>query len=211
MTRKFIRGHKTLNWEKSRKNILLSNIDYKSLFVEHFIYSAAVAVLVGMVYFNRYSRDPSLIIVIIAMLPDIDFLISQIEQSLNIPSSLIITHGDFHNTLSLLVISIICALFFTYLGFSFIDGFVCVFIGYFAHFVCDFLVGNPSYPFLWPFSNIILSYGLLSQEWDFFGIANINVLFLGIILLFFSIIVRQIVEGKYWWVHFFRLSGDTKI
>lgn len=161
-----------------------------------------------MVYFNRYHRDPSILIVVTAMLPDIDAVISEIEKLLNIPSSFIITHGDFHNILSLFVISFIFALFFTYFGFTFIDGFICISISYLAHFIFDLLVANPAYPFLWPLSNYTFGYGLLSQQWDFFGIANTEVLVYGIILLLISILVRRIFEGKNWWKHFFRLSNN---
>jgi hypothetical protein len=67
------------------------------------------------------------------------------------------------------------------------------------------LVGPPTYPFLWPFSKFTFDYGFLSQDWNFYGIANLECLLNGILFLLVSIIIRSTIEGKHWWKHFLRI------
>ena len=78
-------------------------------------------------------------------------------------------------------------------------------IGFGAHLVEDALVYTVAYPFLWPFSSVDLVWGLLpnrvSEEnyfRDFFGIANTEVLIVGMLFLLVAIIIRTYDEGPSW-------------
>jgi multisubunit Na+/H+ antiporter MnhB subunit len=62
-----------------------------------------------------------------------------------------------------------------------------------------------AYPYLWPFSSEDLGFGLLpnllSEEnyfRDFFGIANTDVLIVGVVFFLVAIIIRTYGEGPTW-------------
>jgi len=42
------------------------------VFIEHIFYSAALAVLIGMIFSRYTGRDPSWIIIAVAFVPDVD-------------------------------------------------------------------------------------------------------------------------------------------
>ena len=69
----------------------------------------------------------------------------------------------------------------------------------------DALVYNVGYPNLWPFSSKDLGLGLLpnimSEEQyirDFFGIANTEVVIVGVGFFLVAILIRSSVEGPSW-------------
>jgi hypothetical protein len=55
-------------------------LQYRNVYIEHIIYSAALAVIVGMIFSRYTGRDPSWIIIALAFVPDIDFAL---EGSIN--------------------------------------------------------------------------------------------------------------------------------
>ena len=87
----------------------------------------------------------------------------------------------------------------------FFEAFFFAVIGFGAHLFEDALVYDPGYRFLWPFSSKALGLGLLpnmlSEEnyfRDFFGIANTDVLIVGMVFFLVAIIIRTYVEGSTW-------------
>ena len=84
------------------------------------------------------------------------------------------------------------ALFFSLLGFG-------------AHLFEDALVFKVGYPYLWPFSSQKLGIGLIptivSEETyirDFLGIANTDVLIIGVVFFLLAILIRTWYEGFSW-------------
>jgi hypothetical protein len=176
--------------------------------IEHIIYSAALAVIVGMIFSHYTGRDPSWIIIALAFLPDIDVALARIQKWnwTDIPFE--IHHGDFHNILFLLVISLLFATVLRYFGIRFIDALICSAIGIGAHLVEDILVFDPAYAFLWPFTSKIFSWGILEGPHNVFWIANSTVLIIGLILLYGALLLRTRIEGTGWWRVFFRLGRE---
>jgi hypothetical protein len=169
------------------------------VFSEHILYSAALAVLTGMI-FSRYSgRDPSWIIIVVAYAADIDYALqeTQLWGWYDIPFHF--HHGNFHNVLFLVLFSLLFAGVLRSFSIRFGDALLCSAIGISAHFFEDLLVFNPAYAFLWPFSDMIFGWGILDKTRDFFGIANTTVLITGLVLLAGAVLVRTVVEGKGWW------------
>ena len=90
-------------------------------------------------------------------------------------------------------------------GLRFFDTFFFAVIGFGAHLVEDALIYNLGYMSLWSLSSKVLGLDLLpnmlSEEnyfRDFFGIANTEVLIIGVVFLLTAIIIRTHVEGSTW-------------
>lgn len=71
------------------------------MLIEHLIYSAALAVIVGMIYVSLTGRGPSWIIIAVAFIPDIDFGLDQLSKIPGITLSFTVRHGNFHNIMAL--------------------------------------------------------------------------------------------------------------
>ena len=87
-----------------------------SVFLEHLIYSAALAVIVGMIFSRTTGRDPSWIIIAVALVPDIDFALERIDRLPGITIPVINHHGDLHNILFLIVFSLLLAMILRWFG-----------------------------------------------------------------------------------------------
>jgi hypothetical protein len=178
------------------------------MIAEHIIYSIAIAILVGMLYFHYNGRDHSWIIILCAWAPDIDLLVNPVLNRLGFTllyNGHRITHGDFHNIAMMVIFGILMAFLLHPFGIKFFDGFFFSVIGFGAHLFEDALVYKVGYPFLWPLTSKVLGLGLLtemqSEEFyirNFFGIANTGVLITGLIFLSAAIIIRTYFEGKTW-------------
>jgi len=172
--------------------------------IEHLIYSAALAVIVGMIFSRFTGRDPSWIIIAVAFVPDIDYVLEEIQKWdwFDVPFE--IHHGDLHNILLLVVFSLLLAAFLQWFGIRFIDGLICSAIGIAAHFFEDALVYKPAYAFLWPITSHVFGIGIMQEPRNLFGIASSTVLLIGIILLALAVLVRTLIEGTGWWRVFLR-------
>jgi hypothetical protein len=169
------------------------------VYFEHLIYSAALAVIVGMIFSRYYGRDPSWIIIAVAFVPDIDVVLQGIQRLTRRVFTVIIQHGDLHNILLLIGLSLLFATVLHRFGIMFTDGLICSAVGIAAHFLEDALVYNPAYAFLWPITTQTFGIGILEETRNFFGIASSTVLLIGIILLAGAVLVRTLIEGRGWW------------
>jgi hypothetical protein len=175
---------------------------------EHIIYSAAFAILIGMLFCKYTGRDSSWIIILCAWAPDIDLIANPILTRFGFTllfEGHRISHGVFHNIAVMVIFGILVAFLLHPLGIRFFDAFFFSVIGFGAHLVEDALVYKEGYPFLWPLSSQVLGLGLLpdmlSEEnyfKDFFGIANTEVLIVGMVFLLVAILIRTYVEGPAW-------------
>jgi hypothetical protein len=158
---------------------------------EHIFYSGAIAILIGMVFYNYTGRDSSWIIVLCAWAPDLD---------------LFLDHGAFHNIAVMIIFGIFMAFILKSFGIKFFDALFFSVIGFGVHLLEDAMVFDVSYPFLWPFStynkglelfpDVISGRGYYIA--NFFRVANTEILVAGLLFLLFAIIIRTIVEGPTW-------------
>jgi membrane-bound metal-dependent hydrolase YbcI (DUF457 family) len=169
------------------------------VYIDHIVYSAALAVIVGLFFSLFTRRDPSWIIIAVAFVPDLDLALEEIHVWNGIVFPILFRHGDLHNILFLVVLSLLLAAFLLFVGIRFIDGLICSAIGIAAHLFEDALVFNPAYAFLWPITTQIFGIGIMQETRDFFGIASSTVLLIGIILLAGAVLLRTLVEGTGWW------------
>jgi hypothetical protein len=178
------------------------------MIAEHIIYSSAIAILVGMLFYRFTGRDYSWIIILCAWIPDSDLIANRVLTSFGFTllfEGHKISHGVFHNIALMVIFGIFVAFLLHPLGIRFVDSFFFSVIGFAAHLFEDALVYKVGYPFLWPFSSKALGIGLLpnivSEEnyfKDFFGIANTEVLIIGVLFLLVAIIIRTYGEGSTW-------------
>jgi len=71
----------------------------------------------------------------------------------------------------------------------------------------DALIASPAYPFLWPISMQRFGIGIFNYTRDWYGIANKEVLVIGLILVMSFAILRTAYEGKDWIKKSVRLNG----
>jgi hypothetical protein len=182
---------------------------------EHIFYSGAIAILIGLIFYRYTGRDSSWIIILCAWAPDLDELD---YFSLN--------HGDFHNIAFMVIFSILLAFFLLhFFSIRFFDAFVLSLIGFGVHLFEDAMVYNPYYSFLWPVSSQRFGFGLFPGALnsngiyirDFFGIANIQVLIIGLGVLLLAIIIRTFYERSWSWIRWYmpeklylKLSGKLR-
>jgi len=99
---------------------------------EHLIYSTAIAIIAGMLWYKHTGRDPSWIIIASAYAPDFDIVAGELLKKLHLNNliSTPIRHGDFHNIAFLLLFAIAAALVLRLAGMRFLDSFL--FAGFFG-------------------------------------------------------------------------------
>ena len=91
---------------------------------EHWIYSTAIAILVGMVYYKFTGRDYSWIIIASAYAPDVDMAADIALKKIGITVLVYgspISHGNFHNIAVLLVYAVSVALLLHPIGIKLVD------------------------------------------------------------------------------------------
>ena len=93
---------------------------------EHLIYSTAIAIIAGMLWYKHIGRDPSWIIIASAYAPDFDIVAGELLKKLDLNSliSTPIRHGDFHNIAFLLLFATAAALVLKLAGMRFWDSFL---------------------------------------------------------------------------------------
>jgi membrane-bound metal-dependent hydrolase YbcI (DUF457 family) len=162
------------------------------MFVEHLVYSTAVAIVFGMLYSRFFGRDLGWVIVLSAFAPDFD-----IHPRVGV---FLINHGDFHNILYLGVYATMISFFLYFFGFRFRDSFVFAGVGYGAHILEDLAVSHgPAYKVLWPFSDQGFYLDFFSYDrFELYGVADQEVLIFGLLLVALAAAVRTFVEGMGW-------------
>ncbi|MCK4491511.1 MAG: metal-dependent hydrolase, partial [Candidatus Altiarchaeales archaeon] len=153
---------------------------------EHWIYSAAFAVVFGLFYYRLTGRDYGWIIVASAYAPDIDFVAGSVLGKVGVTvlfHGSPIEHGDFHNIAFMFLYGVFVGFLLRGAGIRFLDSFIFASVGFAAHMFEDALVFNPAYCFLWPFSSQEFGLGLLPYSPDLYGIADTQVLLIGLFMV----------------------------
>ncbi len=171
------------------------------MILEHLFYSAAIAIVVGLVYSRFTKRDPSWIIILSAFAPDVDLIINPLLRAIGFTilyHGNPIVHGDLHNIAVLVVFAVIIAFLLNPLGISYFDSVLMGSIGFDTHLFEDALVYTTSYEFLWPISPVKVGFGVLPETHNFFHIANAETLFIGTLFVLLASTIRIAYEGFDW-------------
>jgi hypothetical protein len=178
------------------------------MLAEHLVYTTAIAVIAGMLAFHYTGRDASWIVILCTYLPDLDKIGDSLLNRIGFTvlfEGHTIHHGTFHTIAAMIIFGVIIAFLLHPFGVRFFDAMIFAIIGSGAHLFEDALVYPSNYMYLWPFSRERLGLAWLpvggseeSYSANFFHLANTEVLFIGLIVLFIAIIVRTRVEGSGW-------------
>ena len=177
------------------------------MLAEHFVYTAAIAVVAGMLSFRYTGRDSSWIVLLVSYAPDLDKITNFFLEAMGLVfmyDGRIIHHGTFHTLAAMLFFAIALAFLLHPLGIRFFDAFIFTILGSGAHLLEDALVYPANYMYLWPLSSQKLGLAWLpvgSEEVynaTFLHIANIEVLFIGLFLLLLAVLGRTRAEGPGW-------------
>jgi hypothetical protein len=168
--------------------------------LEHLFFNIAVAIIVGMVYQRVAGRDPTIIIVLAAFLPDVDVAVHTGMHVLAwiFGTPLLLYHGAFHNILVLAAISLAVAVIGSRVGIRFGDAFLCTAIGYGTHLFCDAVAYNEVPYLLWPLGPARTGQVPFWYSPDLLGIAQGSVLAIALLLALLAALVRTAVEGRGW-------------
>jgi len=172
----------------------------RNMIIEHLFYSFAIAMIFGLVYYRFTGRDYWWIIAASAFAPDLDIIADFALRKLGVFVLIHghrIVHGDFHNLVALVLYGLMAAFLLNPLGIKFIDALIFALVGFSAHFFEDILVQNPAYDFLYPITDRVYGWGLLSDVHDFYGIANREVLAIGLVLAASSLVIRIIFKRRW--------------
>lgn len=175
---------------------------------EHIIYSSALAILVGMVFYKYTGRDHSWIIIVYAWAPDVVGITIPILNNFGFTlfhRLYYILNPALHTIAMMIIFGIIVACLLHPFGIRFFDALFFSLIGFGAHLFEDALVYKVGYPYLWPFSSEDLGIGLiptiLSEDnyfRGFLGIANTDVLIIGVVFFLVATGIRTWYEGTSW-------------
>jgi hypothetical protein len=116
------------------------------------IYSTAIAIIAGMLWYKRTGRDPSWIIIASAYAPDFDIVAGELlkKLDLNFLITTPIRHGDFHNIAFLLLFATAAALVLRLAGMRLGDSFLFAGFGEGAWVFRKELNANRAYRSCWP-------------------------------------------------------------
>ncbi len=184
------------------------------MFIEHLIYSTALAIFLGMIHYRFFGRDYSWIIIVSAYAPDLDIIFNLLRGkggTAVVVYGLPLKHGDFHNIAILVLYATFVAILLHPMGFKFVDSFIFAGIGFAAHLFEDALVYRGGYQFLWSLMPQQLSIGLLPYARNFYGIANKEVIIIGLVLLFSSVILRTAFEGPRWVANYLPINRRSRL
>jgi len=110
---------------------------------EHLIYSTAIAIIAGMLWYKHTGRDPSWIIIASAFAPDFDIVAGELLKKLDLNIlTTPIRHGDFHNIAFLLLFATTTALVLKLAGMRFWDSFLFAGFGEGAQVFREVLIAN---------------------------------------------------------------------
>jgi len=166
--------------------------------MEHLVYSAAVAIIVGMILQHYKKPDVSWILIPMAAAPDIDFPISRFMTFIGLKYPYIINHGDFHNIIGLIVISSIVTL---YLNKKIIGGWILIWVmclfGFALHLFEDVLVYDHIYSVLYPFTIKVYGWNLIPETGNLI-IGGTTVFVVGFIYIAVALLIRVAFTGDEW-------------
>jgi len=177
------------------------------MLAEHLVYTTAVAIFAGMISFRYWGRDSSWIAILVSYAPDLDKALNPILNAIGLFITYdghTIHHGTFHTIAAMFFFGIVLAFLLHPFGIRFFDAFVFTILGFGAHLFEDALVYPADYMYLWPLSSAKFGLAWLpmgleeSYNANFFGIANTEVLFIGLLLLLIVVAIRTHVEGPGW-------------
>lgn len=167
---------------------------------EHLVYSLAIGLAFGAVYQLLTGRNYWWIILASAFIPDLDLMADAALNKMGITVLVFgapIAHGHFHNILVMLFYATAIAFLLHPMGIRLMDSFIFALVGFIAHMFEDAIVANPAYPFLYPLTTHRFGIGFFNYRADILGIADKEVLIVGIALLV-TVMISLLLISALW-------------
>ena len=175
------------------------------MFIEHVIYTLALAVVLTCFIRREFVAWGTLIILVSGCIPDIDGIIDIAQNRMVfLPGQLLprmAEHSrDFHSIGGLVIYAVLIGIILMYtFRLKFPEVLLFAGIGFGAHIIEDMLVYNPSSAVFWPVSSVPVGIGIFTDySRDFLGIANSEVLLTGLVLLTSAVFVNLAVRKITW-------------
>ncbi|MBP7300023.1 MAG: metal-dependent hydrolase, partial [Methanoculleus sp.] len=171
------------------------------MLLEHLVYSTAIAIVLGTLYRRYTGRDHAWLVVASAYVPDLDIVADGLLQRIGITVMVHgspIRHGNFHNAAVMLAYAVFAALLLHPAGVRLVDSFFFAAAGFGAHLFEDALVYKGGYAFFWPLSNQHYGIGAFEYTRDWYGVANAEVLIVGVIALAGALVFWRAWEKRCW-------------
>jgi membrane-bound metal-dependent hydrolase YbcI (DUF457 family) len=174
------------------------------MFIEHVVYSLVIAIVLTLFLDKKIAGWCTLIVVVSACIPDLDGIIDLIQHPLVFSGSFLphmTIHSRYFHTMGALIVYAILAgvLLARYRRLKFPVIALFAGIGFGAHLFEDALVYNPAEPLFWPISSEMTGLGVFpSYSRDFLGVANGEVLLIGIVLLAVAIGLSVALKRTEW-------------
>ncbi|MDD1700962.1 MAG: metal-dependent hydrolase [Methanoregula sp.] len=174
------------------------------MYIEHICFNLALAIIVILFIDQKHAGWCTAVMVVSGCIPDIDGIFSLIQSPPVFTSGIIPSmafHLRYFHSIGILVLYVIVVAglltYFQRLDFRNIALFAGV--GFGAHLIEDALVYNPSSAVFWPVSSQEVGIGFFSSySRDFLGIANGEMLGIGILSLLFVLGARIFLERMEW-------------
>jgi len=168
------------------------------MWIEHLIYTAAIAIIIGMVLQHYKKPDISWVLIPMSAIPDIDYPISKFMTFIGFKYPYIINHGDFHNLIGLFVISSLSVIYLNrkILGGWLLIGIMCV-SGFAIHLFEDVLVYDHIYSVLYPITIKVYGWNLIPETGNLI-IGGTNVFIVGFICVAIALLTRVALKGDDW-------------
>ena len=174
------------------------------MYIEHICFNLALAIIVTLFIDQKYAGWCTAVIVVSGCIPDIDGIFSLIQSppvfTNGIIPSMAFHFRYFHSIGILALYAIVVAGLLSYFQrLNFRNMALFAGVGFGAHLIEDALVYNPSSAVFWPVSSQEVGIGFFSSySRDFLGIANGEVLSIGILFLLFALGASIFLEKTEW-------------
>lgn len=183
------------------------------MYFEHIIYSAAIAIIVGLIFLRYTGRDQAWVIIPISLIPDIDHVNNIVWDWGWLPVQQKIVPlfeiGLFHNLMGALILSIPIIVVLLLFKVRFTDAVIYTVIGLAAHMFEDWLVYPATYHFLYPINTVAYGLNIITETADL-GFAGSQVLLVGLFILVVAICLRYYLLSNGWIMKKEEIEGVEK-
>lgn len=183
------------------------------MYFEHIIYSAAIAIIVGLIFLRYTGREQAWVIIPISLIPDIDHVNNIIWDWGLLPLSQkiipIFYIGLLHNLMGVIVLFIPIVAVLLLFKVKFTDALIYTVIGLAAHQFEDYLVYPATYHFLYPINSEAYGLNIIPETADL-GFAGSQVLLVGLFILAVVIGIRYYLLSNGWIMKKEEIDGVEK-
>jgi membrane-bound metal-dependent hydrolase YbcI (DUF457 family) len=154
---------------------------------------------VGVILRHYKKPDVSLVIIPMALAPDIDYILQSMWDITAPLFGLFVRHGDFHCIVAAVLLPLLVAvILYKCLKLNFFYTFLCAIIGYSSHIIEDLAANQYYYYMFWPLNHKISVWGIATETGNFHGVGDLKIILFSITCILLAICLRNSIEGSNW-------------